>query len=258
MKNAWIIALAGLMFAPVAWAQDDTAVLKQRIEQLEAENARLHDTTQKQAKIIKELDDELNKRQTAAVATEQKLVKAQEQLQEARTQANTLQKQRDEAVNERRSVFVAREFDAASNTTELSTYAMPVKMLKGPRTGHWINLDASYSGKTAASGKLRLGLQTQYSGTIYRGIKKMTINAGGRTIIAPVVQYERMSRVVGGPKARHDRSDEVVQLELSLADVVAIGQSESVTCSLGRAQFELTQRLIKSFAAFGEAMKSGE
>lgn len=249
MRFAWMIGLAGLMLGSAAWAQDDAATLKQRIAELEAQNAKLRQIVKEQAAQLRAMDATLRQTEAQTLETRKKLA-------EAKSRAVELEKQKQQAVAEHRSTFVSRDYDASANQTELSTYAMSVNMLKGPRAGHWVNLSATYPGKSANSGKVMLGLQTQYSGSVYRGSKTMTINADGQTINARVVDYDRTTRMVGSTKARSDRSDEWVQVELSLGQVEQIGNAQSVVCSLSYAEFELPNRAIKGFGAFADAMKA--
>lgn len=258
MKTAVMVVLAGLGMATASFGQEDVGALRKRISELEAENAQLRQTVQEQASRLAELDNKVQQVTTQATAAREELSQTQQKLADAQSKTVELEKQKSEAISQHQAVFVQRQTDAASGQTVLSTYAMEVKMLHGARKGHWVNLSATFAGATAQSGKVTLGLQTQYSGSIYQGVKEMTITADGRTIRSVVVDYERTRRIVGNSKARTDRSDEMVQLELSLEDVVAISQASSVTCRLGHAEFEFPRRVIQGFGAFASAMRTGQ
>jgi hypothetical protein len=194
------------------------------------------------------------------------LAKAQREAQQARAAAQqatqkaaTLEQERQEEVKQRQAIFVARDYDAGANKTDLTTRAMPLQPTRGTRAKHWIDLAANYAGKTAGGNtNITLGVQTQYSGSTHRNAKTLSFSADGATVTATRTNYDRLRRVSGSAKNRKDNSDEYLTFTLSAADARTLGKAVKVTGKLGYVEFALPRSTQEGIAAFANAMDRSE
>lgn len=226
-RNATLTAVLMLLLTAVAMPAfaDDAGEL----QQLRTENAQL---------------------KARVAELEKQLAEARQQTHQLTVEKKQIVEKQEQSAAEQREYYIDRDVDAASGKTLLVSR---VRLLETPDGGflrrHWVNFSAELNGK-AAPAYIDVNLQTYATGTKLRDVKEITFTVAGKTIAAPVTDYDSQLRYVGTVGHHRSRADdETITAHLSLADARTVAAASEVTGHMAQTDFKLARDHINMLRA---------
>ena len=154
------------------------------------------------------------------------------------------------AEQERRRYLIERVYDAQAKRTELSGRASLMTITKGEKLRQWLSVSVDYAGeKPAGVESFYAVIETAFTGTRYRNVKQITMEADGRAFTFALAAYSNRFRTSGSIRKRTRKDDETLRLTVPIEAGRVIGAAKKVTGTVGGNSFTLTRDQREAFAA---------
>ncbi|MHC4997278.1 MAG: hypothetical protein ACYTGQ_19795 [Planctomycetota bacterium] len=150
---------------------------------------------------------------------------------------------------ESNALFITTDYDAASDTTTLSSRSWDMDMTRGAARYHWLSVEASFKGKTPPANPpaATINFQTFFTGGVYGKLKDVTLTADGQALRLPITGYENRYRRGGTLRNKVRKDDEFFSVSIKPEQLRAIAGASGVTGEMGNSKFTLTHDQIASF-----------
>ena len=209
-----------------------------RIAQLEKENAALRARLADQQQETQTLEQKVTELDTVRQTLEQ-----EKQAEQARV----------------RQQYFTRAFDANTNRTQATGKRTDMRVTRGSRANHMMQLNFSHAGQAASQPVASLSMRVEafFAGGVYRRMDTVEFEIDGKIAVCRVSGYSNRPRMTGGSNNKTRKDDEFFTITVPRELAERIGGAREVRLTMKRVRSELTREQIEMFAA-AALMMSGE